>query len=47
MKTGGILITYCSNGKFKRDLKEAGFSIESLPGPSGKREITRATAVSH
>jgi tRNA U34 5-methylaminomethyl-2-thiouridine-forming methyltransferase MnmC len=38
---GGILITYCSSGKFKRDLKEAGFSVESLPGPLGKREITR------
>lgn len=47
MKVGGILITYCSNGKFKRDLKEAGFTIESLPGPLGKREITRAVAVSH
>ena len=39
---GGILITYCSSGKFKRDLKKAGFGIESLPGPLGKREITRA-----
>jgi tRNA U34 5-methylaminomethyl-2-thiouridine-forming methyltransferase MnmC len=46
LKEGGILITYCSSGKFKRDLKEAGFVIESLPGPLGKREITRAIVIS-
>ena len=47
LKEDGILITYCSSGKFKRDLREAGFSIESLPGPLGKREITRGRAVSN
>lgn len=39
---GGILVTYCAQGKFKRALKSAGFMVESLPGPKGKREITRA-----
>lgn len=39
---GGILTTYCAKGYVKRNLKAAGFGIETLPGPPGKREITRA-----
>lgn len=39
---GGILVTYCAKGVVKRALKSAGFTIENLPGPPGKREITRA-----
>ena len=42
MAFGGILISYCAKGQFKRDLKNVGFTIEGLPGPPGKREITRA-----
>ncbi len=42
MKTGGILVTYCAKGQFKRDLKHLGLDVESLPGPQGKREMTRA-----
>ncbi len=38
----GILVTYCAKGSVKRTLKEAGFTIEPLPGPIGKREMTRA-----
>ena len=38
----GILVTYCAKGSFKRALKSVGFSIEALPGPKGKREMTRA-----
>jgi len=38
----GILVTYCAKGAVKRALKSAGFTIENLPGPPGKREITRA-----
>lgn len=38
----GFLITYCAKGQVKRDLKIAGFLVESLTGPLGKREITRA-----
>lgn len=38
----GFLITYCAKGSFKRALKDVGFVVESLPGPPGKREITRA-----
>ena len=38
----GVLTTYCAKGVVKRRLKEAGFRIEALPGPPGKREMTRA-----
>ncbi len=40
---GGILVTYCAQGQVKRNMKKAGFSIERLPGPPGKREMTRAS----
>ncbi len=39
---GGILVTYSAKGAVKRALKAAGFEVENLPGPPGKREITRA-----
>jgi tRNA U34 5-methylaminomethyl-2-thiouridine-forming methyltransferase MnmC len=42
MAPGGIFVTYCAKGQVKRDLKTAGFLVESLPGPPGKREMTRA-----
>ena len=43
LRTGGILVTYCAKGIVKRRLKSVGFMVENLPGPPGKREITRAT----
>ena len=42
LKPGGVLVTYCAMGQFKRDLKSLGFRVERLPGPPGKREMTRA-----
>jgi tRNA U34 5-methylaminomethyl-2-thiouridine-forming methyltransferase MnmC len=42
LKPGGTLVTYCAKGQVKRNMKEAGFLIEALPGPPGKREMTRA-----
>ena len=42
LKSGGVLVTYSTKGTVKRNLKEAGFVIEKLPGPVGKREILRA-----
>jgi tRNA U34 5-methylaminomethyl-2-thiouridine-forming methyltransferase MnmC len=41
LKPGGVLVTYSTKGTVKRNLKEAGFRIEKLPGPMGKREILR------
>ena len=42
LKPGGLLTTYCAKGCVKRALRAQGFSIEALPGPPGKREMTRA-----
>lgn len=42
LKPGGILVTYSCKGSVKRALKAAGFGIEKLPGPAGKREVLRA-----
>jgi tRNA U34 5-methylaminomethyl-2-thiouridine-forming methyltransferase MnmC len=41
---GGVLVTYCAKGQVKRNMKKAGFLIERLPGPPGKREMTRASS---
>jgi tRNA U34 5-methylaminomethyl-2-thiouridine-forming methyltransferase MnmC len=42
LNTGGALVTYCAQGQFKRHLKSLGMRVEGLPGPPGKREMTRA-----
>jgi tRNA U34 5-methylaminomethyl-2-thiouridine-forming methyltransferase MnmC len=42
LKPGGVLVTYSTKGIVKRNIKDAGFTIEKLPGPPGKREILRA-----
>jgi tRNA U34 5-methylaminomethyl-2-thiouridine-forming methyltransferase MnmC len=39
---GGILVTYCVKGVVVRALKAAGFAVEKLPGPPGKRHVLRA-----
>jgi tRNA U34 5-methylaminomethyl-2-thiouridine-forming methyltransferase MnmC len=45
LKTGGALVTYCAQGQFKRHLKSLGMSVEGLPGPPGKREMTRGIKI--
>ena len=42
LQIGGVLVSYCAKGSFKRSLKAAGFTVEILPGPIGKREMTRS-----
>ncbi len=42
LKKNGIFVTYSAKGQLKRDLKQAGFTVESLPGPPGKFEMVRA-----
>ena len=42
MNLNSILVTYCSSGQFKRDLRGVGFDVDILPGPVGKREMVRA-----
>ena len=42
MNIGGVLTTYTVKGSVRRLLKSVGFDVEKIPGPPGKREITRA-----
>lgn len=43
LKPSGILVTYSSKGSVKNTLRSAGFSVQRLPGPPGKRHVIRAT----
>ncbi|WP_394798240.1 MnmC family methyltransferase [Porphyromonas gingivalis] len=42
-RSGAVLATYCAKGEIRRRLTRAGFHMERLPGPPGKREILRGT----
>jgi len=42
LEPGGILVTYSSKGAVRRAMQDAGFMVKKIPGPMGKREITRA-----
>jgi tRNA U34 5-methylaminomethyl-2-thiouridine-forming methyltransferase MnmC len=42
MNQGGVLTTYCAKGSVRRMMQQAGFSVERIPGASGKREMLRA-----
>lgn len=42
MNSPSRLVTYCARGSVKRSMKAAGFIVEPLPGPPGKREMTAA-----
>ncbi len=42
VESKGSLVTYCAKGEVKRTLKRVGFTVESLQGPPGKREMIRA-----
>jgi tRNA U34 5-methylaminomethyl-2-thiouridine-forming methyltransferase MnmC len=41
MTHNAILVTYCAKGQVKRAFRSVGFELFSLPGPVGKREISR------
>lgn len=43
LKERGVLVTYSAKGSVRRAMQEAGFLVERLPGPPGKREMLRAT----
>lgn len=42
MRPGGVFTTYSAKGQLQRDLNELGLEVEVLPGPPGKKEMTRA-----
>lgn len=46
VEPGGILVTYSCKGDVRRNLKAAGFRVEKIPGPAGKREMVRAIRLS-
>lgn len=37
----GLFVTYCAKGQLKRDLRDLGYEVETLPGPPGKKEMVR------
>jgi len=45
LNPGGALVSYCAQGQFKRHLKSLGMRVEGLPGPPGKREMTRGVKI--
>lgn len=42
LRPKGILVTYSAKGSVRRAMQSAGFVVERLPGPPGKREMLRA-----
>jgi tRNA U34 5-methylaminomethyl-2-thiouridine-forming methyltransferase MnmC len=42
MRHNSILTTYSSKVTIRRNMENAGFLVEKIPGPPGKREMTRA-----
>lgn len=40
---GAVLTTYCAKGEVRRRLQRAGWIVERLAGPPGKREMLRAS----
>lgn len=39
---GAVLVTYAAKGAVRRAMKAAGWEVYKIPGPPGKREMTRA-----
>lgn len=46
LKIEGILVTYACRSSIKKAMVEAGFAVEKLAGPPGKREMLRARKLS-
>ena len=42
IKANAMLVTYSAKGEVRRSMERAGFRVERLPGPPGKREMLRA-----
>ena len=43
MDNNAVLVTYCAKGQVRRNMQEAGFTVQRLEGPPGKREMLRAS----
>lgn len=44
-RQGTIFVTYSAKGELKRNLRTLGFQVTLLPGPPGKRVMTRAVKI--
>ncbi len=42
MRQGGLLVTYTANSQVRRNLLTAGFVVERITGPPGKKHMLRA-----
>ncbi|MDR5589645.1 tRNA (5-methylaminomethyl-2-thiouridine)(34)-methyltransferase MnmD [Christiangramia sp. SM2212] len=42
LKNNAVLVTYAAKGSVRRAMIAAGFEVQKLPGPPGKREMLRA-----
>ncbi len=42
MRKGGLLVTYTANSQVRRNMVAAGFSVERITGPPGKKHMLRA-----
>ncbi|MDP4586800.1 MAG: tRNA (5-methylaminomethyl-2-thiouridine)(34)-methyltransferase MnmD [Flavobacteriales bacterium] len=42
MNKAGVLVTYCVKGDVRRNMIAAGFNVERMAGPPGKRHMLRA-----
>jgi tRNA U34 5-methylaminomethyl-2-thiouridine-forming methyltransferase MnmC len=42
MSKDGVLVTYCVKGDVRRNMMAAGFNVERMAGPPGKRHMLRA-----
>lgn len=45
LKNDGTLVSYCVKGEVRRNMASAGFKVDKIPGPPGKREMARASAI--
>lgn len=41
-KPEAVWVTYCAQGQMRRNMQAAGWKVERLPGPPGKRHMMRA-----
>jgi tRNA U34 5-methylaminomethyl-2-thiouridine-forming methyltransferase MnmC len=44
-RPGTVFVTYSAKGELKRSLRALGFEVTLLPGPPGKRVMTRAVKI--
>lgn len=44
---GCVMVTYSAKGQVRRNIIEAGWEVEKVPGPPGKREMLRAKKAQH